>query len=82
LTHQPPDTAVPDVQADLLQLFRHPWPTIAAKAETRLLLDVSLRHQSRSVFFDKLEASRSLQAIPCRAAPSWLLAREELGGLS
>ena len=30
LTHQPAYTAVPDIQADLLQLFRHQWPTIAS----------------------------------------------------
>ena len=49
LTHQLAHAAVADIQADLLQLFHHPWPTIAAKAETGLLLDVSQRHQIRSL---------------------------------
>ncbi len=48
LTHQPADTTVPDVQADLLQLFRHPRPPVAAQAETRLFFDVCQRDQVRS----------------------------------
>ena len=31
---------MPDVQADFLQLFRHPWPAVASQAETRLFLDM------------------------------------------
>ena len=49
LTHQPANTAMPHIQADLLQLFRHPWSTIAAEAKTRLFLDVSQRHQITSL---------------------------------
>ena len=33
LPHQSTDPAVTGIQADLLQLFGHPWPTIAAQAE-------------------------------------------------
>ena len=33
-----------------------------------------------AMFFDEPEPSRGLHANRCRAAPSWLLAREELGG--
>ena len=64
LTHKPANTAVPDVQADLLQLFRHPWPTIAAKAETRLFLDVSQRHQIRSLPATRRTAAEGTQP-PC-----------------
>lgn len=32
--HQSADTPMPDIQANLLQLFSHAWPTIAAQAET------------------------------------------------
>ena len=64
LTHQPAYTAVPDIQADLLQLFRHPWPTIAAKAETRLFLDVSQRHQIRSLPATSRTAAEGTQP-PC-----------------
>jgi hypothetical protein len=34
---------VPNLQTDLLQLFSHPWASIAAQAETRLFLDVCQR---------------------------------------
>ena len=47
LTHQPANTAVPDVQADLFSLFRHAWPAITAEAETRLLFDMRQRDQIR-----------------------------------
>lgn len=40
LTHQPPDTPVPDIDANLLEFFGHPGPAMAAKAQPRLLLDV------------------------------------------
>ena len=46
LTYQLPYTAVPDIQADLLQLFCYPRPTVAAKAETRLFLDMRKRTRS------------------------------------
>ena len=64
LTHQPAYTAVPDIQADLLQLFRHPWPTIAAKAKTRLFHDVSQRHQIRSLPATSRTAAEGTQP-PC-----------------
>jgi hypothetical protein len=64
LTHQPAYTAVPDIQADLLQLFRHPWPTIAAKAETRLFLDMRKRHQIRSLPATSRTAAEGTQP-PC-----------------
>ncbi len=43
--HQPPDRAMPDpvmpdIDADFLQLFGHPWAAIAAQARPRLFLDV------------------------------------------
>ena len=40
LAHQPPDTPVPHIDADLLQLFGHPGAAIAAKAQARLFLDM------------------------------------------
>ena len=43
LTHQTTNTTMANIQTDLLQLFSHPWPTVAAKAETILLLDVRKR---------------------------------------
>jgi len=45
LTHQAAHTAVPDVQANLFQLFRHARSAIAAQAETRLFFDMCQRHQ-------------------------------------
>ena len=42
LTHQSPDPAVPNIDADFLQFFGHPWAAIAAQAQPRLLLDVAL----------------------------------------
>lgn len=36
LAHQSSHKAMPHLQADLFQLFRHPSSSIAAKAETRL----------------------------------------------
>ena len=33
LSHQPPETAMTDIYTDLFQLFRHPRPAIAAKAQ-------------------------------------------------
>ena len=45
LAHQSANPAMSDVQADFLQLFRHPWPAVAAQAETRLFLDMRQRHQ-------------------------------------
>ena len=44
LAHQTPHTAVTNVQADLLQLFRHPWPAVAAQTEVRLFLDMRQRN--------------------------------------
>ena len=41
LTHQPSNPAMPNIDTDLLQLFGHSWPAIAAKAQARLLLDKS-----------------------------------------
>lgn len=40
LAHQSPDPAVPDIDADFLQLFGHPGAAVAAQAQPRLLLDV------------------------------------------
>ena len=45
LAHQPTDSAVTDIQADLFQLLGHPWPAIAAQTETRLFPDVRQRDQ-------------------------------------
>ncbi len=38
--HQPPDTAVPHIGPDFLQLFGHSRATLSAQAQARLLLDV------------------------------------------
>jgi hypothetical protein len=40
LTHQPPDPAVPGIDADFLQFFGQPGPAMAARAQARLLFDV------------------------------------------
>lgn len=40
LTHQSPNSAVSDINADFVQFFGHPWAAIAAQAQPRLLLDV------------------------------------------
>lgn len=40
LAHQASNTTMPDVQADLFQLLRHPWPVIAAQADTALFPDM------------------------------------------
>ena len=40
LAHQTAHTPVTDVQPQLLQLFGHPWPSIALQAEPMLLTDV------------------------------------------
>jgi hypothetical protein len=40
LAHQSPDTPVPHVDTNLLQLFGHPGPSVAAQAQARLLLDM------------------------------------------
>ena len=64
LTHQLAHAAVADIQADLLQLFRHPWPTLAAKAETRLFLDRRKRHQIRSLPATRRTAAEGTQP-PC-----------------
>jgi hypothetical protein len=44
-----PNTSMANVRTDLFQLFGHPWPAIAAQAETGLLFDVRQRHQIRSL---------------------------------
>ena len=49
LTHQPAHPAVADIQANFFQLFCHSWPAIAAKAETRLFLNMRKRDQIRSL---------------------------------
>ena len=41
--------AMADIQTDLFQFLSHMRPAIAAKAETRLLLDVRQRDQTRSL---------------------------------
>jgi hypothetical protein len=45
LAHQTTDTAVTNIQADLLQFFRYAGAAIAAKAQTMLLANVSQQHQ-------------------------------------
>ena len=40
LAHQPPDTPMTDIDPNLLQLFGHSWPAIAAKTQARLFLDM------------------------------------------
>ncbi|KAA8603145.1 hypothetical protein AL036_22625, partial [Salipiger aestuarii] len=45
LAHQATDTAVPDIQTNLFQLFRHARPAIAAQAEPGLFFDVRQRNQ-------------------------------------
>jgi hypothetical protein len=42
--HQPPNTAMTNIYPDLFQLFRHPRPAIATKAQARLFLDVGQNH--------------------------------------
>ena len=42
--HQPADTAVPYIDTDFLQFFRHPGPAIATKAQARLFLDMGQNH--------------------------------------
>jgi hypothetical protein len=49
LAHQTANTTVADIQADIFQILSHAWPTIAAKAETRLFFDVGQRHHIRSL---------------------------------
>ena len=38
--HQTPDTAMTNIDTNLFQSLRHPRPAIAAKAQTRLFLDM------------------------------------------
>ncbi len=45
LAHQTADTAVTNIQADLLQFFRHAGTSIAAKAQTMLLANVSQQNK-------------------------------------
>ena len=40
LTHQPANTAVADIKAQLLQFLRHSWPPIAAQGQAVLFSDV------------------------------------------
>jgi hypothetical protein len=40
LVHQTADSAVPDAQTNLFQLFGHPWPTITLQAQAMLLSNV------------------------------------------
>ena len=47
LAHQSANSAMPDVQADFLQLFRHAWATVAAQTKTRLFFDMGQGHQIR-----------------------------------
>ena len=49
LAHQTAGAAMPDIQTNLFQLFSHPWASVAAQAEARLLLDVRQRGQIRSL---------------------------------
>ena len=45
LAHQPANASVPNIQADLFQLFCHPRPALAAQAETGLFIDMCKCHQ-------------------------------------
>ena len=47
LAHQSAHASVPNIQADLLQLFGHPWPAVAAQAETGLFFDMCQCDQVR-----------------------------------
>ena len=49
LTHQTAYAAMPNVQANFLQLLRHPWPAVAAQTKTRLFFDRRQRDQIRSL---------------------------------
>src|SRR6056297_669527 len=40
LTHQAAYAAMPNVQANFLQIFGHPWSTVTAQAEAGLFFDV------------------------------------------
>ena len=55
---------MPDVQADFLQLFRHPWPAIAAQSETKLFFDMCLGDEIGSLSAAGRTASESTQ-IAC-----------------
>ena len=59
LTHQAAHTAVPDVQANLFQLFRHARSAIAAQAETRLFFDMCQRHQIGPLPAGRLRKARN-----------------------
>ena len=41
------NTTMANIQADLFQLFRHTWSTIAAQAKTGLFVDMGQRDQIR-----------------------------------
>ena len=41
VAHQTPNTAVPDIKANLFEFFSHTRPAIAAKAETGLFFDMA-----------------------------------------
>ena len=49
VAHQTPNTAVPDIKANLFEFFSHTRPAIAAKAETGLFFDVGQRDHVRAL---------------------------------
>jgi hypothetical protein len=61
LAHQSANPAMSDVQADFLQLFRHPWPAVATQAETRLFFDMCQRDEIGSLSAACGAASESTQ---------------------
>ena len=52
LAHQSANAAMVDVRAKRLRLFGHSWTTVAAQAETRLLLNVRPEQSCVSAAFD------------------------------
>lgn len=44
LAHKPPDTPLSDTNAQLVQLFGHPWSTVAAQAQAVLIADMGEEH--------------------------------------
>jgi len=61
LAPQSANPAMSDVQADFLQLFRHPRPAVAAQAETRLFFDMCQRDAIGSLSAACGAASESTQ---------------------
>ena len=83
---------MPDIDANLLQFFGHPWPAIAAKAQTRLLLDVGQnthvhalpaagRATAKGPKATRVDVHHLTQPIRCKAAAMFLNQAEPFRGL-